>query len=81
MPLSRVIMQDGARKREETLTQYVTRRMRDFTKAAGYGILLPEELKATMLREGAGLSDQGLQNLTALLQGQDHNVDKVATTL
>ena len=75
------VMQDGVRKRDETLTQYVTRRMRDFTKAASYRITLPDEFKATMLREGAGLSDQGLQNLTALLQGQDHNVDRVAMTI
>ena len=75
------IMVDNVRKREESLSQYVTRRMRDFTKAMMFGISIPEEFRATMLKEGAGLNDQGLQNLTALLQGQDHSVDRVAAVL
>ena len=75
------IMVDNVRRREESLSQYVTRRMRDFTKAMMFGISIPEEFRATMLKEGAGLNDQGMQNLTALLQGQDHSVDRVAATL
>ncbi|CAE7346579.1 RE1 [Symbiodinium natans] len=77
----RAVMHECSRKRDETLAQYSMRRLRDFTKAAAVGIQLPDEFKATMLREGAGLSDQGLQNLTALMQGRDHDLDRLATTL
>ena len=43
-----------------------------------FGIAIPEEIRATVLKEGAGLNDQGLQNLTALFQGPDHSVDRMA---
>ena len=59
----------------------MNRRTRDFVKASQYGINIPEEFKASMLKEGAGLNDQGLQNLTALLQGRDNSADHVAATL
>ena len=75
------VMHDSGRRRDETLAQYAMRRLRDFTRTASHGLHLPSELKATMLREGSGLSEQGLQNLTALMQGEDHNVDRLAATL
>ena len=77
----RGIMHENARRRDETLAQYSMRRLRDFSKAATYGIILPNEFKANMLREGAGLSEQGLQNLTALMQGHDHDIERLALTL
>ena len=75
------VLHENGRRKDESLSQYVSRRIRDFTKAATYGVQLPEEFRAALLREGAGLNDQGLQNLTALLQGDDHRVDRVAQVL
>ncbi|CAE7403523.1 unnamed protein product, partial [Symbiodinium necroappetens] len=75
------VLHDNGRRKDESLSQYVSRRVRDFTKAATYGVQLPEEFRAALLREGAGLNDQGLQNLTALLQGDDNRVDRVAQVL
>ena len=77
----RNVMHDVGRRRDESLAQFAMRRLRDFTKAAAFGVQLPNEFKAAMLREGAGLSEQGLQNLTALMQGRDHDIDLLATTL
>ncbi|OLP76476.1 hypothetical protein AK812_SmicGene43580 [Symbiodinium microadriaticum] len=77
----RGIMMENSRRRDESLSQYVSRRTRDFTKAALYGIVTPEPFKASMLKEGAGLTEQGLQNLTALLQGRDNSADHVAAML
>ncbi|CAE7309094.1 unnamed protein product, partial [Symbiodinium necroappetens] len=77
----RGIMMENSRRRDESLSQYVNRRTRDFTKAALYGIVIPEPFKASMLKEGAGLTEQGLQNLTALLQGRDGSADHVAAML
>ncbi|CAE7837485.1 unnamed protein product, partial [Symbiodinium necroappetens] len=77
----RSVMHDVGKRRDESLAQFAMRRLRDFTKAAAFGVQLPNEFKAAMLREGAGLSEQGLQNLTALMQGRDHDIDLLATTL
>ncbi|CAE7545258.1 unnamed protein product [Symbiodinium sp. CCMP2592] len=77
----RRVMHDVGRRRDETLAQYSMRRLRDFTRAASFGVQLPNEFRAAMLREGAGLSEQGLQNLTALMQGRDNEVDLLAATL
>ncbi|CAE7202644.1 unnamed protein product [Symbiodinium sp. CCMP2456] len=77
----KAVLHDNGRRRDESLGQFANRRLRDFTRASSYGIQLPNEFKAALLREGAGLSEQGLQNLTALTQGQDHDIDKLAHTL
>ena len=69
------------RKRDESLAQYALRRQRDFRQASNYGVQIPDSLKAMLLREGAGLSDQNQQNLTALLQGSEDNPDSVARAL
>ena len=66
----RNVMHEVGRRRDETLAQFAMRRVRDFTRAASFGVQLPNEFKAAMLREGLGLSEQGLQNLTALMQGR-----------
>ena len=77
----RSVMHDVGRRRDESLAQFAMRRQRDFTRAATFGVQLPNEFKAAMLREGAGLSEQGLQNLTALMQGRDHDIDLLSATL
>ena len=77
----RAVLHDNGRRKDETMGQYANRRLRDFTRASSFGIQLPSEFRAALLREGAGLNEQGLQNLTALMQGQDHDVDKLAHTL
>ncbi|CAE6953093.1 GIP [Symbiodinium sp. CCMP2592] len=77
----RGVLYDNARRRDESLGQYANRRLRDFSKASSYGVQLPAEFRSALLREGAGLSEQGQQNLTALLQGSDNDVDKIAHTL
>ena len=57
------------------------RRERDFVKASAYGMNIPSEFKATLLREGALLSHQSHQNLTAILQGKDDDPAAVAKAL
>ena len=66
---------------DETLGQYAMRRICDYNQAANHGIQIPDEFKATLLREGANISDQTQQNLTTLIQGRENDVDFVATSL
>ena len=77
----KTIMYDGGRKKDETLGQYAMRRIRDYNQAANHGIQIPDEFKASLLREGANLSEQSQQNLTTLIQGREGDVDFVATSL
>ena len=77
----RSAMYEGNKKREETLSQYVSRRQRDCAKLAALGVDIPNTFKAALLREGALLTDQSQQNLTALLQGRDDEPDQVAKML
>ena len=72
---------DNQRHRDETLAQYSVRRQRDFSAASSFGVVIPDALKAMLMREGAGLSDQSQQNLMALLQGNEDNPDAVARAL
>ena len=72
---------DNQRRKDETFSQYAVRRLRDFSQASTYGVVIPSEFKATMLREGAGLSDQNHQNLSAILQGNDQCPDIMAKAL
>ena len=74
----RSVRHENTRKKDETLAQYSMRRLRDFTS---HGVILPAEFRVAMMREGAGLTEQGQQNLTALLQGKDDDVDHLASTL
>ena len=57
------------------------RRLRDFTRAGSFGLELPAELRSSLLREGAGLSEQNQQNLTTLLRGRELDVDYLALLL
>ena len=77
----RAIFVDSHRKKDETLSQYVLRRQRDFHNGQAYGLVFPDNLKATLLKEGAGLSEQNLQNLAALLGGEDGDPDRVGRAL
>ena len=72
---------ENQRHREESLAQYAMRRQKDFRNAAIHGVVLPNSLKAMLLKEGAGLSDQNVQNLTALLQDKGDDPDAVARCL
>ena len=65
------VIHGAARKKDENLGQFATRRLRDFAKAATYGITSPPEFRVS----GAGLSDQNLQNLAVLTQGRENDVD------
>ena len=71
----KAVMTENQRKREESLSQYSLRRQRDFQKATAFGFNLPSELRAAMLKEGASLSEQNLQNLVAILGPNDSDPD------
>lgn len=60
---------DHSRSREETMPQYVHRRMQQFQQAESLGIHVPSEVRGAMLEEGAMLGEQGLQNLRTLTRG------------
>ena len=77
----RAVLSETGRKRDETLAQYAMRRQRDFSRASGFGLELPAELRMSLLREGAGLSEQNQQNLTTLLRGRELDVDYLALLL
>ena len=77
----KAVLTETHRRKDESLAQYSLRRQRDFHRAAGYDMDLPPSLRAAMLREGAGLSDQNQQNLTALLGGRDTDPDHMAKAL
>ena len=77
----KAVMTENQRKREESLSQYSLRRQRDFQKATAFGFNLPSELRAAMLKEGASLSEQNLQNLVAILGPNDSDPDRVAKAL
>lgn len=77
----RAVMVESQRRKDETVAQYSLRRQRDFNRVRDFGIALPPEFRSMMLKEGAGLNDQNLQNLSALLQGKDDDPDAVAKAL
>ncbi|CAE7324282.1 RE1, partial [Symbiodinium necroappetens] len=77
----RSLFYQSQRRRDETLAQYAMRKQQDFTKASAFGISVPSSFQAMLLREGASLSDQNQQNLTALLQGRDDDPQMVARCL
>ena len=77
----RSVLADTSRKRDESLAQFAMRRLRDFTRASQFGLELPADLRVSLLREGAGLSEQNQQNLTTLLRGREQDVDYLALVL
>ncbi len=72
---------ESTRRKDETLAQYSMRRQRDFSRIVDYGLNIPTEFQAMMMREGAGLNEQNHQNLSALLQGQEQDPDAMARAL
>jgi len=72
---------EGQRRKDETLSQYSLRRLRDFSQASSYGVVIPGEFKAVMLKEGAALSEQNQQNLVSMLGDKDHDPEAVARAL
>ena len=80
MAFKRAMYQTG-RRRDETLAQFAVRRLQDFSIATSHGINMPKDFQASLLKEGAGLSDQNVQNLTSLLHGQDSDPNEVARCL
>ena len=77
----RSVLADTSRKRDESLAQFAMRRLRDFTRASQFGLELPADLRVSLLREGAGVSEQNQQNLTTLLRGREQDVDYLALVL
>ena len=77
----RVVMSENFRRKDETLAQFAVRRQKDFSKAADFGVSIPPELRASMLKEGAQLSDQNLQNLTTLVANNEYDPDLVCRAL
>ena len=75
----RAALYEGSRKQDESLAQYALRREAQFQNADKY-LQIPSELKAFMLKEQAGLSRQGVQNLRVLTAGVP-NYDKVRQAL
>ena len=80
LAFKRAMYQTG-RKRDESLAQFAVRRLQDFSIATSHGINMPKDFQASLLKEGAGLSDQNMQNLASLLHGQDADPDEVARCL
>ena len=64
----RAALYEGPRKADETLAQYSLRRDSQFAMASQF-VDIPDDLKAFMLEEQAGLSRQNLQNLRVLTGG------------
>ena len=64
----RAALYEGPRRSEESLAQYSLRREAQFSAASKF-IELPNDLKAFMLEDQAGLSRQNLQNLRSLTGG------------
>jgi len=65
----RAALYEGPRKADETLAQYSLRRDSQFAMASQF-VDIPDDLKAFMLEEQAGLSRQNLQNLRVLTGGE-----------
>ncbi len=77
----KAVMSENVKKKDETLAQYAVRRQREFSRASDFGVNLPAELRAAMLREGALLTEQNMQNLTTLVGGNDYDPEAVCRAL
>ncbi|CAJ1456378.1 unnamed protein product [Effrenium voratum] len=64
----RAALYEAPRRSEESYSQYILRREQQFQAAEKF-MPIPNEIKAFMTEENAGLSKQGLQNLRTLTQG------------
>lgn len=61
---------DFRRRSDESLSMFVLRRQRHFSQAESLGMPFPEQIKGVLLEEGAGLTQQGEQNLRVLAGGR-----------
>ena len=77
----KAVMSENFRRKDETLAQFAVRRQKDFARAADFGVSIPPELRASMLKEGAQLSDQNLQNLTTLVANHEYDPDMICRAL
>ena len=59
----RAALFEWAKRKDETPSQFVTRREQQYEVADGIIGELPMDYKAILLEEGAGLSEQNAQNL------------------
>lgn len=66
------------RRMDESLAQFA---VHDFGHAASFGVQIPDAFKATLMKEGAGLNDQNMQNLATLLQDKEDDPVAVAGAL
>ena len=64
--VTRAALFEYSRRRDETLSMFVGRREQQYTQAEDFRVVLPSQVKALLLEEGAGLSAQGEQNLRTL---------------
>ena len=77
----KAIMSENNKRKDETLAQYAVRRQREFNRAADFGVSIPGELRASMLREGALLSEQNMQNLSTLVGNNEHDPEAISRAL
>lgn len=77
----KAVMSENNKRKDETLAQYAVRRQREFRKASDFGVSIPAELQASMLREGALLSEQNLQNLTTLVGNNEYDPEAICRAL
>lgn len=77
----KAVMSENNKRKDETLAQYAVRRQREFRKASDFGVSIPAELQASMLREGALLSEQNLQNLTTLVGNSEYDPEAICRAL
>lgn len=75
------VMSENNKKKDETLAQYAVRRQREFNRAADFGVSIPAELRASMLREGALLTEQNMQNFATLVGGNEHDPEAICRAL
>ena len=64
--VTRAALFEYSRRRDETLSMFVGRREQQYAQAEDFRVVLPSQVKALLLEEGAGLSAQGEQNLRTL---------------
>ena len=67
--LVREALFEHTRQRDESVAQYVHRRHQQFIQAENVGVAIPSDVRGALLEEGAGLNEQGVQNLRTLTGG------------
>ena len=78
--VARSLFHEADRKKDESLTQHVARRQRQYAVAEAMDIKLQPKLQGYLLEEGSGLPIAGIQTLRALTGG-DIEIEAVARGL